>query len=129
MKHPLLIIFSGICLCGLAVTGWYSLRNGGERLPDEKRIAMLLLNEQRSGPGYFLPEPNAEPDEQGILWTSPSQAMGQIDRILKERRLGEGSRNQIQRLIAKTCEPHPSRAVGGERINLARLNVALDGLP
>ncbi|MCW1884393.1 potassium-transporting ATPase subunit C [Luteolibacter flavescens] len=123
MKHPLLITFSGIAL---ATVGWLWPWDDGERLPDGTRAAMILLQSQQSGPAYFHPENEVQPDEQGISWISPQQALGQLDRVMRERKLTAGDRQALTELISEASEPHPSRAIGGQRINVARLNVAMD---
>ena len=87
---------------------------------------MIELNDKQSGPGYFHADAGVQPDEQGILWIEPDKAAGQIDRVLRERKLDEGEREKLTKLVNETSEPYPSRTVGGNRVNLTRLNVALD---
>ena len=72
--------------------------------------------------------PEAVPDEQGILWIPPDKAAAQIDRVMRERKFDEGARGKLDKLINDLTEPHPSRVIGGYRVNLARLNVALDAM-
>ena len=112
-------------LAGLAFFWWWW--SAPDPLPDEKKAAMELLVEKQSGPRYF--ESVAAPDEQGIVWIDPAAAHAQIDRVLRERGWGEPQRDKVFKLIARISEPHPSRAVGGDRVNLAKLNLALDSLP
>jgi hypothetical protein len=130
MKRPLLVFLAGLLIGGLAAVWWFVWRDDGERLPDEKKIAMELLEKTQTGPGYFHPaDPAAVPDEHGILWIEPTAAKEQIDRVIQERKLDESARPKLLKLIKEASEPYPSRVAGVERINLARLNVALDALP
>jgi hypothetical protein len=129
MKRPLLIFIAGFLLAaGIGGVWWFAAHAGdGEApIPDEKRVAMLELENKQSGPGYFHAEPGTQPDEEGIRWIEPDKAAAQIDRVLRERKLPDGDREKIANLINEISEPHPSRTVGGNRVNLARLNVALD---
>ena len=129
MKRPLLILLAGLLIGGLAAVWWFVWRDHGEQLPDDKRTAMILLQETQSGPGYFHPaDPATAPDEEGIFWLTPAQANEQIDRVMRERRLGEGEREKLSKLINEACEPHPSRTIGGDRVRVTRLNVALDAM-
>ena len=86
----------------------------------------IELEDKQSGPGYFHAEPGTQPDEAGVFWIEPDKAALQIDRVLRERKLGEGEREKLTKLIDEVAEPYPSRTIGGNRVNLARLNVALD---
>jgi K+-transporting ATPase ATPase C chain len=129
MKHPLLVFLAGLLIGGFVAVWWFVWRDDGERLPDDKRTAMILLEETQSGPGYFHPaDPAAAPDEQGVFWLTPAQAIDQIDRVMRERKLDESEREKLSKLINETCEPHPSRTIGGDRIRVTRLNVALDAM-
>jgi hypothetical protein len=128
MKRPLLVFLTGLLIGGLAVVGWFVWRDGGGRLPDEKKVAMELLTETLSGPGYFHFPEGTLPDEHGILWISPAHTASQIDRVMKERKLDESARKKLDRLLEEVTESHPSRVIGGDRINVARLNVALDAV-
>lgn len=126
MKRPLLVFLAGLLLGGLVAVWWFVGRDDGERLPDEKKVAMELLTDTLTGPGYFHAPEGIAPDEHGVVWLSPVQAGDQIDRVLRERKLDAGERAKLENLIDEVSEPHPSRTIGGDRINLARLNVALD---
>ena len=44
---------------------------------------------------------------------------------LRERKLEESEREKLTKLINEVSEPHPSRTIGGNRVTLARLTVAL----
>jgi potassium-transporting ATPase KdpC subunit len=129
MNRPLLLVFLiGLLLGGLAVVWWFTGRGDDERIPDEKRVAMIELEDKLSGPRYFNAEEGTVPDEQGILWIEPDKAAAQIERVLRERKLEDaaGEREKLIKLINEVSEPHPSRNIGGNRVNVARLNVALD---
>ena len=129
MKRPLLIFLAGLLIGGLAAVWWFVWRDDGERLPDDKRTAMILLEEHQSGPGYFHPADSAAaPDEQGIFWLTPAQANDQIDRVMRERKMDESEREKLAKLIDEAGEPHPSRTIGGVRVSVTRLNVALDAM-
>ena len=121
-----LIFLAGLLLAGIAAVGWFAWRKTDAPIPDEKRVAMIALEDMQSGPGYFHAEADTQPDEQGIRWIEPDKAAAQIDRVLRERKLAEGEREELTKLINEVSEPHPSRTIGGNRVNLARLNVALD---
>ncbi|HEY1121833.1 MAG TPA: potassium-transporting ATPase subunit C [Haloferula sp.] len=127
MKRPLPFFITGLRLIGIA--GVFSLamcKKDDPPVPDEKRVAMIELEKKQSGPGYFHAEENSQPDEEGVRWIEPDKAAAQIDRVLSERKLGESERETLTKLINEISEPHPSRTIGGNRVNLARLNVALD---
>ncbi|WP_035606367.1 potassium-transporting ATPase subunit C [Haloferula sp. BvORR071] len=131
MKPSFRIFLAGLTLGLLAALGgWFWWRDTGQLpLPDERKVAMEVLTGSQTGPRYFHPVPNAStPDEKGILWISPAAARDQVDEVLSVRELNATARDKILKLIDETSEPHPSRIIGGERINLARLNLALDGM-
>lgn len=129
MKALLRIFLTGLILGGLAAT-WWLTREDAEPLSDEKKVAMERLVESQFGPGYFhANEPAAAPDEHGVVWIDAVAARGQIERIVEARRGDLRMKERIQKLVSEASEPHPSRTVGGERVSLARLNVALDALP
>ena len=125
MKRVLFFL-AGLVLAGIAAVGWFAMRGNDVSIPDEKRVAMIALEDKQSGPGYFHAEDGTHPDEQGICWIEPDKAAAQIDRVLRERKLEEVEREKLVKLINEISEPHPSRTIGGNRVNVARLNVALD---
>jgi K+-transporting ATPase ATPase C chain len=128
MKPSLRIFLAGLILGCLGAAWWFT-RDKVEPIPDEKKVAMEVLVDTQAGPGYFHhADASAAPDEHGIFWIEPPAAEAQIDRIIRERKLDASSGDKLRKLIKQTTEPHPSRVVGGDRINLARLNVALDTL-
>jgi potassium-transporting ATPase KdpC subunit len=128
MKRLLLFLIAGLLVTSIAAIWWFTGRGGdGEPpIPNEKRVAMIDLENKQSGPGYFHAEPDTQPDEEGVSWIEPDKAAEQIDRVMSERKLEEGEREKLTKLINEISEPHPSRTIGGNRVNLARLNVALD---
>lgn len=130
MKRFLHSLTVAAMIAGIAGAWWLIRREGVEEIPDEKKAAMELLAGTQTGPGYFHPAQDsaAKPDEHGIIWIEPVDAEAQVSRILEERKLGEPGRGKLLKLIGETSEAHPSRTVGGDRINLARLNLALDSL-
>lgn len=100
------------------------------KLPDEKKVAMERLVESQTGPKYFrAQEGDSTPDEQGEIWIEVAAAREQVERIVRERKGDEVMKKRIYQLIDEAAQPHPSRAVGGERASLAKLNVALDAHP
>jgi len=116
-------------LCFLSVMMLASCGKEGE-LPDEKKVAMERLVESQSGPRYFQAvEGKAVPDEQGEVWIDVGDAREQVERIVRARKGDEAMKERIYKLIDEAATPHPSRAVGGERASLAKLNVALDAAP
>lgn len=104
------------------------LRAGDDRpIPDEKVVAEQLLAEKLTGPRYFeLDEPTTETPRPFL---SPFQAKQQIERIARERHLDAAGVQKVEQLIEKLTEPPPSRAIGTDRVNVWRLNLALDELP
>lgn len=121
------LAFIGLLTC-CGLLGWFFFPRADKHLPDERKVAMQMLAERQSGPGYFQPaDPAEKPDEQGIFWLPAERAGDQLDRIVRERK-GAVTRERLQKLIAEVAEPQPSRAIGGDRLNLARLNLALDAL-
>ena len=127
MKRPLPLFITGLRLVGIAgVMSLAMCKKDDPPVPDEKRVAMIELEKKQSGPGYFHAEADSQPDEEGVRWIEPDKAAAQIDRVLSERKLGESERETLTKLINEISEPHPSRTIGGNRVNLARLNVALD---
>ena len=130
MKRPTLILIAVLVLGDIAAMWWFLGRPKDDaRIPDEKRVAMIELSDrQQSGPEYFHAEPATQPDEQGILWIAPDKAAAQVDRVMHERKLTDAGRDKLMKLIDEIAEDHPSRTIGGSRVNVARLNVALDSL-
>lgn len=92
--------------------------------PDEKAAGLALLAEKLSGPRYFT----STTQEEGQLWIRPQDAVSQLPRIMAERKLGPDANRKIHDLIDRLTVPPASRMVGGERINLLQLNLALDSI-
>lgn len=101
------------------------MRKNELRIPDDKAAAMALLIEKLLGPRYFsLSEPGTR-DSDGP-WIGLEEARRQEDRVIRERHLGDSQRAKLERMISQLSEPRPVRMVGGYRIPLERLNLALD---
>lgn len=126
MKSPLRFLLLLLVLAACAAATWWFIRaSEPEQLPDEKKAAMELLIDEQRGPSYFQAGASVA-DEQGIIWIDALAARDQVERIVRERKGDEAMKTRIFKLIDEASEPHPSRAIGGERVNLARLNLALD---
>jgi len=106
---------------------WKFARRDKIPVPDEKAAAMSLLVEKLAGPRYFNSPATAEPDADGP-WIGVEEARLQQDRVIQERHWGQSQRAELDRLISQLAEPRPARMVGGYRIPLERLNLALDAL-
>ncbi len=103
----------------------------GLMVPNEKAVAMELLTGKFSGPGYFQhtaldPVCNTSAGEVDVYITTLSAA-AQMPRVFEARRFDETGRNRLHHLVERLTEPAPSR-LSSPRLNLARLNLALDGL-
>ena len=96
-------------------------------IPDEKAAAEQLLAEKLTGPRYFQLE--APSPETPHPYLSPFQAKAQVARIVSERQWSEDITDRVNLLIDSLAEPPPSRAIGTDRVNVYRLNLALDELP
>lgn len=98
----------------------------GTLIPDEKAVAQELLEQKLSGPKYFqLGESSTELPSPYI---TPAQARTQVERVVAERHLDIAEREKVKALIKELTEPSPSRMVGTERLNVLKLNLALDEL-
>lgn len=126
MNTPLRTFLVGLILGGLGATWWFT-RDDAEPLPNERKVAMERLVESQSGPEYFHRHDHAvTQDEDGVVWIDAAAAREQVDRIVAARKGDKDMKKRIHKLVDEASEPHPSRTVGGERVNLARLNLALD---
>ncbi|GAA5119166.1 potassium-transporting ATPase subunit C [Luteolibacter yonseiensis] len=94
---------------------------------EEAAIAEALLGERLSGPRYFNPVAGGGVETAGS-WISVTDAMAQVSRIAGERKLDSEAVRKLELLIDRMAESHPYRAVGGERIDLPRLNLSLDSI-
>ena len=63
MKPSLSIFLSGLILGVLGAVGWMLWPKYEEHLPDEKKVAMEVLIEKQSGPGYFHAAENTAPTQ------------------------------------------------------------------
>ncbi len=95
---------------------------------EERAAAEDLLAAKLSGPQYFTPKVVSALEDCGH-WIEVSDAWSQVPRIVAERHISPSAEQSLERLISKLSEPHPYRVVGGQRINLLRLNLSLDALP
>jgi hypothetical protein len=93
----------------------------------EKAAAEALLAEKLSGPNYFNAPANTIPED-GQLWIDVTAAWPQVPRIAAARKLSPDDTRKVGELITKLSERHPYRVVGGERVNLLRLNLSLDAI-
>ena len=57
---------------------------------------------------------------------SPEAAVAQIDRVAAARGLSETQKNQLRQLVERLVEPPQFGVFGCERVNVLRLNLALD---
>lgn len=94
---------------------------------EEAAVAEALLGEKLSGPRYFN-LPLGKAGEEGGPWIGVSEVVDQLPRIAKERNLSGEETRKLGLLVNQMSEPHPYRVVGGERIDLTRLNLSLDSL-
>lgn len=118
-------------LFAIGIVGFIWVRHDRSfKIPDEKKVGVALLAETLTGPRYFQePEhPSEFLNGEGGPWIAPEDAMKQVERVAQERRYDAGQSEKLKKLIEKLTESNPSRVVGGERIQLVRLNLALDQL-
>ena len=121
-----------LSLLALAAYFMIASRRGDDLvIPNEKAVAMAMLSHKFSGPRYFQLPPGElhPPPEIGEVDTfiTVASASAQEQRIVEERHLSPESAAKLHRLIDKLTEPPPSRLFS-ERINLVRLNLAMDEL-
>lgn len=94
--------------------------------PDDVQAARELLAQKFTGPQYF--QIGEEKDQMPFPYISVIDARTQMDRIIKERKLTPDASIQIVKLIEELTVPESSRMVGVDRVNILRLNLALDQL-
>lgn len=125
-----IILAITIAVVLLAIGNAWFRHNRNLNIPDEKKAGVALLAETLTGPRYFQgPEhPSDFLTGEGGPWIAPEDAMKQVERVAQERRYDAAQTEKLKKLIEKLTEPHPSRVVGGDRIQLVRLNLALDQL-
>ncbi|BCU77104.1 potassium-transporting ATPase subunit C [Luteolibacter sp. LG18] len=117
------VLAVAIALVAIGLVQWK--HRDGLSIPDEKVAGVELLAKTQSGPGYFHAA-NESTAEDGGPWITPDEANAQLDRVVSVRKLSGAGMEKVKLLVSKLTEPHPSRLVGGERIPLVRLNLALD---
>lgn len=96
-------------------------------IEEERAAADALLVEKLSGPRYFNAPGDTVPEDGGP-WIKVHEARSQMERVIAERKLGPEGARAVELLIETMTEHHPSRVLGGTRINLARLNLSLDSI-
>lgn len=96
-------------------------------IEDERATADALLVTKLSGPRYFNVPADPVPEDGGP-WIKAHEARAQMPRVIAERKLGPDGARAVERLIDEMTEHHPSRVLGGTRINLPRLNLSLDSI-
>lgn len=126
IKSPVIAVLA-IMFAVVIFSIWKFTRRDKIPVPDEKAAAMSLLVEKLAGPRYFNAPAAAGPDADGP-WIGVEVARLQQDRVILERHWGQNQRAELDRLISQLAEPRPERMVGGYRIPLERLNLALDAL-
>jgi len=99
----------------------------GFQPPDDVKAAQVLLAQKMSGPGYFRSGP--ETKDIPFPFISSAAAVGQLDRIVKERHLDPRGKAKLEKLIDRLVEAPSSRVVGSEQVSVLRLNLALDQMP
>ena len=125
-KRTLIALSSILAAAAIFFILWFT-RRSETPLPNEKVVAMEQLAEKLSGPRYFNASVAGFPDADGP-WIKPEKVRLQADRVILERHWGPRGRAELDRLISQLSEPEPSRMVGGYRIPLERLNLALDAI-
>ena len=130
-KRSIILAITIAFLFAIGVASFVWFRNDRSfKILDEKKVGVALLAETLTGPRYFQePEHPAEfLSGEGGPWIAPEDAMKQAGRVAQERRYDAAQTEKLKTLIEKLTEAHPSRVIGGDRIQLVRLNLALDQL-
>ncbi len=96
-------------------------------IEEERAAADALLVEKLSGPSYFNAPVDTVPEDGGP-WIKVHEARSQMERVITERKLGPEAARAVEQLIETMAEHHPSRVIGGMRINLPRLNLSLNSI-
>jgi hypothetical protein len=120
-------VVAAVLVAAVAFWVWQFTRRHAIPIPDEKVAAMTLLAEKLSGPRYFNAPATVIQNADGA-WIGLEEVQRQKDRVADERQFDGGQRAQLERLIADLSEPQPARMVGGCRIQLERMNLALDAI-
>lgn len=116
-----------LLVAGVIFSTWMFTRRSDIPIPDEKAAAMELLSVKLSGPRYFS-TPVTGIQNSGGPWIGEDEASLQEDQVIRERHWDKSQRAEVDRLISQLSEPRPVRMVGGYRIQLERLNLALDAI-
>ena len=104
-------------------------RPGPEAMPKEEKAAVdRALLDKYAGPRYFHTGSVVWDQDEGGPWLDLVEARQQVARVAEARALGPDGAERIEGLLDDLAETQPSRAVGGKRLNLFRLNMALDEL-
>lgn len=103
---------------------WHEWLVRRENAPNETAAGRAALYEKFSGPGYFHIDSAGRKCEE--FYIERGAAEMQIQRVTEERGLAASERSSVQRIVERCVESSPSRAVGGARVNVLQLNLALD---
>ena len=126
LKRWLVILFAALMAASVCWI-WMFARQAAIPMPDAKVAAMSLLAEKLSGPRYFNAPVTGESNAEGP-WIRLEEVHGQTVRVIDERKFDGDQRARLERFITELSEPQPARMIGGYRIQLERLNLALDTL-
>lgn len=113
----LIALLVGIITTMIFRNGAPEVVSSGETDPPE--AAEVLLARKLSGPGYFKATGK---------WIEVYEAQRQLPTVVTERKLTLEAVAKAEHFIEELTEEPPSRMVGGQRINLSRLNLSLDSL-
>ncbi|MEO7097759.1 MAG: hypothetical protein ABI162_00230 [Luteolibacter sp.] len=122
-----IFVIAAVVAVAVMFSIWWFIHRSEIPVPNENAVAMELLVEKLSGPGYFNAPVTGTPDADGP-WIVLEDVRSQKDRVILERHWGGSERVELDRLISQLAEPKPERMVGGYRILLERLNLALDAI-
>ena len=129
-KLPHLVLAAMLVLAVVAIaclSPWRKQAPVPVSIDAERVAADAVLAEKLSGPRYFNAPANGIPEDGGP-WIKVHEARAQIPGIVAERKLGPDGERELDLLVDKLTEHHPSRVLGGTRINLLRLNLSLDSI-
>lgn len=93
-------------------------------IPDDTKVAREILIQRFSSPQYFQLGTNTE--EMPHPYLASSAVAAQLDRVTQLRKLSPPQVEKLNKIITKLTEPAPSRLAGDDRVNVLRLNLALD---
>jgi hypothetical protein len=92
--------------------------------PDDIQAGREMLADKLTGPRYF--QLGAETPEMPHPYISLQDAHGQIERVARKRGLGMNGIQKLESLVQSLAEEPPSRLTGSSRVNVLKLNLALD---